>query len=235
MAGSIKSALRTVLPRPVMEQVEELWHFGLPLPLRVVRSHSLVSNLSLFFLQELVRRIGESGVSGDIVECGVYRGGSAGVLGWEMMRLSGQRRLWLYDAFQGMPASTDDDDDYCRSIAGQFIGSETQTRRLLSRLKVPEERFQIISGWFKDTLPVSRVSSIALLHIDCDFYEPVRLVLEKFYERVEPLGYVVLNDYGSFAGCKKATNEFLAKLGDVARLEQIDRDAYYFQKPRGDA
>jgi O-methyltransferase len=67
--------------------------------------------------------------------------------------------------------------------------------------------------------------------VDCDFYKPVKLVLETFYDRVEPLGYIILNDYGSFEGCRKATDEFLNKISSNVHLEQIDRDAYYFQKP----
>ena len=232
MAKTLKNLVRTILPRKIREQVEEVRHLGLPLPLRVVRSHTLVSIFSMLYLQELMRRIGESGTEGDIVECGVYRGGSAAVLGWEMMRLPGRRHLWLYDAFQGMPAASDHDDDYSKSIVGQFVGSEANARRLLHRLKVPETRFHIVAGWFNDTLPVTKVSSIALLHIDCDFYEPVNLVLNTLYKRVAPQGYVVLNDYGSFTACKKATDEFLKGLDSSIKLQQIDRDAYFFQKPQ---
>jgi O-methyltransferase len=148
-----------------------------------------------------------------------------------MMQSSVERRLWLYDAFMGMPAASVHDDDYSRSIQGQFVGSEAETRRILYRLGVPEGRYRIVRGWLEDTLPQSPSFPVALLHMDCEFYEPVKQVLEAFYDRVSPQGFVVLNDYGSFEGCQKAMNEFLSKLDAGIHLESIDHDAYYFQKP----
>jgi O-methyltransferase len=211
---------------------ERVRYMGLPEPIRTVRRHSLLSYVNLFFLQELARRLETTGIPGDFVECGVYRGGSAGVLAYWAVRSRFDRKIWLYDAFAGMPpACPEKDDDHSRSIEGQFVGSETQTRRILQRLGIPNSRYFIGTGWFDRTLPSSPVKSVSLLHVDCDFYEPVKLVLETFYERVMPGGYVVLNDYGSFEGCRNATNEFLAKIGYAGKPIQVDMDAYYFQTP----
>jgi O-methyltransferase len=230
---NVKTLLRRALPSFLRERAEEVRHFGLPLPFRKVRSYSLLSLLNLFFLQELMRRIDREGIPGDVVECGVYRGGSAGVLGYELIRSRFERRLWLFDAFQGMPPASEQDDDYSRSIEGQFVGSESQTRRLLQRFVVPETRYQIVRGWFEDTLPMTETGPVALLHVDCDFYDPVKRVLETFYERLTPGGHVVLNDYGSFAGCRKATDDFLQDLGSSVQLIPIDHEAFWFQKTQG--
>ena len=54
---------------------------------------------------------------------------------------------------------------------------------------------------------------MSLLHVDCDFYNPVKLTLETFYPHMEPNGFVILNDYGGFAGCRAATDEFLGSRG----------------------
>jgi len=234
MLTSVKSIARYIhsrLPQPFKEAVENVRYSGLPLPIRTVRAYSMLSYINLFFLQELARRSDALGLLGDFVECGVYRGGSAGVLGYQAMRSHANRMLWLYDAFAGMPAATKMDDDHSRAIVGKFVGSEAQTHRILRRLDVPESRYKIVRGWFEDTLPKADFHRISLLHVDCDFYEPVKLVLETFYPRIEPNGFVVLNDYGSFAGCRAATDEFLArKTLQISPLTQIDQDAYYFQK-----
>jgi O-methyltransferase len=229
----IKNILQSTLPQPLLEQFYEFKYFGLPMPFRTVRPHTLLSNVNLFFLQELARRVENNGLPGDFVECGVYRGGSAGVLAYEVMRSKHQRRLWLYDSFAGMPAASDLDDVYSKSIEGQFVGSEAQTRRIMERLKIPNEQFEIVVGLIEDTLPQTPKFPIALLHIDCDFYNPVKMVLETFYDRVSPGGYVVLNDYGSFQGCREATDEFIRVRGldRAINLIQIDRDAYFFQTP----
>lgn len=231
LARSVKTLLRRTLPLPVWKYAGYIRWFGLPEPLRTVLPHAMLSTLNLCFLQELARRVDRQGVRGDFVECGVYQGGSAGVLGYQAIRSTFQRRLWLYDSFAGMPVASENDDDYSQSIQGMYIGSEAQTRRILHRLRVPKDRFKIVVGWFEDTLPKSETDPIALLHVDCDLYNPVKLTLATFYSRIEPLGYVVLNDYGSFKGCRTATDEFLGKLDVSVILQQIDRDAYYFQKP----
>ncbi len=224
--------LSKILPPPLLELAYDLRYFGLPEPFRTVRPHSLLSYINLFFLQELAQRLEREEVPGDFVECGVYRGGSAGVLGYQARRSKFQRKLWLYDSFAGMPETTEKDDDLSRAIEGSYIGSEKQTRRILHRLNVPEEQYTIVVGLFEDTFSQAEISKIALLHIDCDFYDPVKLSLETFYESVQPGGYVVLNDYGFFQGSRLATDEFISNLNPKVHLIQIDQDAYYFQKPK---
>ena len=223
----LKNLARRTLPRPLVELAEGIRYAGLHKPFSVVRSYSLLSNLNLFFLQELARRVDREGIEGDFVECGVYRGGSAGVLG-HVLRSKLPRRLWLFDAFAGMPVATGEDDDYSHSIKGKFR-SEADTRRILERIGMPRNSYEVVRGWFNDTLARCECSRIALLHVDCDFYDPVKLVLETLYPAVEPGGYVILNDYGSFQGCCKATDDFLPSAGSP-QLIQIDQDAYYFRK-----
>ncbi len=229
---STTAFVRRILPQPLLELAYVLRYFGLPEPFRTVRPHSLLSHINLFFLQELSQRLERENVPGDFVECGVYRGGSAGVLGYEVMRSKFQRKLWLYDSFAGMPEAMEKDDDYSKSLRGSYVGSEKQARRIMRRLNVPEKQYAIVVGLFEDTFPDTEEHKIALLHIDCDFYNPVKLSLETFYEWLEPGGYVVLNDYGSFQGCRIATDEFLTGLTSQVHLLQIDKDAYYFQKPK---
>lgn len=224
--------LRTLLPQPLLELGYTIRYFGLPKPIKIVRPDTQLSNLNLLFLQELSRRLERDNIAGDFVECGVYRGGSAGVLGYEAVRSKYQRKVWLYDSFKGMPPTTEKDDDYSRSIEGANVGSVKQVRRIMQRLNVSDQQYTIVIGLLEETLPNAEKPKIALLHIDCDFYNPVKLSLEKFYDAVEPGGYVVLNDYGSFQGCRIATDEFLSHLNPSLLLLEIDRDAYYFQKPK---
>jgi len=229
---STKVVLQKILPQPLLELAYTFRYFGFPEPFRTVRPYSLLSNLNLFFLQELAQRLDREEIAGNFVECGVYRGGSAGILGYEAIRSKFQRKLWLYDSFAGMPEAMEKDDDYSKTLKGTCLGSENQTRRILRRLNVPETQYTIIAGLFEDTLPQAEKTKIALLHIDCDFYNPVKLSLEIFYESVESGGYVVLNDYGHFQGSRLATDEFIRNLNLELHLVQIDKDAYYFQKPK---
>lgn len=203
----------------------------LPPHLRLARQYSLLSSFHLLYMEELCRRVGEERVPGDLVECGVYRGGSAGILGLAVMR-SPDRHLWLFDAFAGMPEPSERDDAGAHEIASQFVGSEADTRRVLERLGIPRERYSLVVGWLEDVLPkLEKPEAIAMLHIDTDFHDPVKLALEQFYPHVSPGGYVVLNDYGAFEGCRIATDEFLAEHEPDVDLIAMDAIAAYFRKP----
>lgn len=200
-------------------------------PLSIVIPHSLVDPMNLAFLQRVAQRLNAERVPGAFVECGVYRGGSAGVLAFEAMRTP-DRELWLFDAFAGMPPASDKDDDRARAIEGEFVGSEQQTRRILERVGMDPARTHLRAGWFEDTFPAADVAPVALLHVDCDFYDPVKLTLETFYPRLSPGAYVVINDYGSYEGCRVATDEFLAAIEEDVVPAALDLHVVFFQKPR---
>jgi O-methyltransferase len=201
-------------------------------PWRSAFTESLVSPLNLYFLHELIERLGRLDIEGDIVECGVYRGGSAAVLGWSMMRLDGDsRKLWLFDSFAGMPVASDRDGAYSRTLEGAYVGSEERTRQLLQRVGLPPHRYRILKGLFADTFPQVETPRTALLHIDCDFFDPVRLTLEKFMPSVTPGGFLVLNDYGIYKGARDAADGYLRDHGVEVEPVAIDPTAAFFQMP----
>lgn len=201
-------------------------------PWRSAYDNSLVTPLNLRMLHELMARLGRLGIEGDIVECGVYRGGSAAVLGWSMNELGdGGRKLWLFDSFAGMPPASDRDGQFSQTLEGDYVGSEERTRELLERVGVTEDLYTIVRGRFENTFPEVATPRTALLHVDCDFYEPVKLTLEKFVPSMTPGGFVVLNDYGIYKGAKAATDEFLAAAGLQVEPVAIDPTAAFFQVP----
>ncbi len=232
IGAAVTDRVRNRLPDGLREQWDDMRLRGLPEPLRTVWPHTLLTPLNMLFLMELAERVGREGVPGDFVECGVYKGGSAGLLGHSMMRLPGpSRRLWLFDSFEGLPKATHWDGPLHAQLEGDYEGSEWQTRRILGRLGVPGERYEIFSGLFEATFARIDAPQVALLHLDCDFYEPVKLSLKRFYPRVSPGGYIVLNDYGTFPGCRAATDEFFADEGVEVTPTFIDRAAIFLQKP----
>lgn len=230
----ISRGLKTAARRRVPQTWIERWHdhnlraFGQPLS--IVLPHALVDPLNLAFLQRVAQRLNLTQTPGAFVECGVYRGGSAGVLAHEAMKTA-ERTLWLFDAFAGMPAAGEHDDARSHAIEGQYVGSLAQTQRILQRIGMDPQRTQLQVGWFADTLPRAKIGEIALLHVDCDFYDPVSLVLAELYPHVVPGGYVVINDYGSYEGCRLATDEFLSALAEDVVPAAVDMHVVFFQKP----
>src|SRR5689334_20310479 len=74
------------------------------------RPFTMTSVQRMTSLVDATRYIVENDIPGDIVECGVWRGGSMMIVA-EMLKVLGDidRRLWLYDTFEGMtkPAEID--------------------------------------------------------------------------------------------------------------------------------
>jgi O-methyltransferase len=196
-----------------------------------VAPYTMVSRKRLEALYRLAKYIETRGIAGDIVECGTCNGGTAAVLGSAGLLDNTIRQLWLFDSFAGLPEPSPLDGSKAQSFTGKLVGSVERVKEILKQVEVPMERVQIVPGWFEDTFPVVEIPRIALLHIDADWYDSVRLALNQFYDCVQPGGYIVFDDYGFWEGCKKAVDEFLAGLDRMPELVFIDSRAVYLQKP----
>lgn len=199
-----------------------------------VRHFTLVSYPRLSRLHELVARLEREGTDGAIVECGVFEGGTAGLMGGAFHTSSG-RQFWLFDSWEGLPEPSGEDVSFrgSRPRKGLHKASMEKVRYLLfKKLGLPEDRFHLVKGWFQDTIPSvkPRIRKIALLHLDCDLYEPVKFCLEELFDLVAPNGFVVIDDYGHWHGCRKAVHEFLDARGLDVTIHATDYTGVYFQK-----
>jgi O-methyltransferase len=90
-----------------------------------------------------------------------------------------------------------------------------------------------VKGWFEHTVPsFEPPSPIALLRLDGDLYESTKVCLESLYEHVAANGLIVIDDYGTWEGCARAVNEFLARTSEhhVPRLRQYANRVFYIVK-----
>ncbi len=197
-------------------------------------------------LYENVAYLERIGIEGCLVECGVWKGGAAGMMALANLRNSPDRRvLHLFDSFQGMPDARVEVDgaDAVRWVQGTGMGALVSTginvaspddvrSLLVDTLHYPTQYVQIHPGWFQQTLPefAKSVGPIALLRLDGDFYDSTRVALETLYPSVSAGGLIVVDDYGHFEGCKRAVDEFLADEAPTAYLHYIDYTGRYFFK-----
>lgn len=145
------------------------------------------------------------------------------------------RQIWLFDSFQGLPppSSKDGAAEQKHYFEGLNKGAIANVGRAFQKLGLTLENTHITPGWFNETLHKAPIEQIAVLHIDADWYESVKVVLDIFYDRVMPGGFVALDDYGYWEGCKRALDDFCAERGLAAmELVRTDRVGAYFQKPR---
>lgn len=195
---------------------------------RQVGTHTLVSRRKLNTLCTLMRRLEDERVEGAIVECGVFRGGAAALMAHEA---GGRRDLLLFDSFEGLPPPGDKDGGMAagRYHAGWCASTEADVRAICARMGVLSDRVRLIKGWFDQTFPVTAVPPIAMLHVDADWYDSVRLCLETHFDRVVPGGFLVLDDYGRWEGCTRAADEFLAARG-LGPLTPTGQVGHYLRK-----
>ncbi len=200
--------------------------------LDVGAANSLCDQPRLAGLQRLADRVARSGVGGDMVECGVYRGGSAVVIAERLLRGLPARQVWLMDVFDGMPEPGPHDPPQAWADVGKFMSSEAIVRQTFAAARVAPGNLHVVVGTFENTLVLVPSIPVAFLHLDCDWYESVRLCLHRFYDAVVPGGAVVFDDYGFWSGCRKAVDEFMAERRISVQLVPIDSTSHYFLKPR---
>jgi O-methyltransferase len=166
------------------------------------------------------------GLPGDLVDCGVWNGGSSVLLS----RGAPSRRLWAFDSFEGLPEPTAEDGGDSAGYAGECNGAEAKVHEAFAIFANPG-RLTTVKGWFEDTFPAraAEVGQIAVLHADGDWYDSVLLTLRTFYKKVVPGGYVIVDDYDFWKGAAKATDEFRREAGITDRLVHIDGNAVYWQ------
>jgi hypothetical protein len=204
--------------------------------LRVKPWYTMVSVPRLVNLYERAQDANTQQLPGDIVECGTWHGGSAAMMGVACLDSNTRRDVWLFDSFQGLPKPGENDGamEHDFYFDGWCKGDTDKVREIFHRLSIPPHTLHIVPGWFESTLPAvkANIPQIAVMHVDADWYDSVKLVLDTLYDQVVPGGFVVIDDYWLWQGCKKAVDEFLARR-DLANIpiHNVGSAAIYFQRP----
>jgi len=190
---------------------------------RTVRPYTMSGDARLRGLYDAACDVAKRGVAGDLVECGTARGGSAALLGLAMKECGLDRILWVFDTFEGLPPPTAADPDYDIAVryTGTARGELADVTSLFERLGILRNA-RFVKGRFEETLPRCDVGAIAVLHIDGDWYESVKVCLENLYDRVSPGGIIQIDDYGHWEGARKAVDEFLAARRIFNPLRYVD-------------
>jgi predicted O-methyltransferase YrrM len=190
---------------------------------RAIRAYSMAGPARLRALYRAVEDVVTRDVAGDVVECGTARGGSAALLAMALARLDPARTLWAFDTFEGIPPATEADPDFevARLYTGEFRGELEEVRGLFQRLSITSP-VRFVKGLFQETVPTSEVGAIAVLHLDGDWYESVKICLDHLYDRVSRGGIVQIDDYGHWEGARKAVDEFLSTRQIEVTLQWID-------------
>ena len=213
-----------------------LWHSVSPSEFsslyRQVRAYTMCSTARLRGLYRGARYVVQSNIPGGFVECGCSRGGSAALLGLTLQRMETHRPIWLFDTFEGLPAPTSQDPDFeiAELYTGTCAGTLEGVRGLFTELHLMQEA-HFVKGLFQETLTATPLPQIALLHLDGDWYESVKVCLENLYDKVAPGGVIQFDDYGYWKGARKAVDEFLEYRKIEVPLQRLDYSGRVLIKP----
>jgi len=204
---------------------------------------SLVGTGGLEQTHDLALDVVRRGVPGAFVECGVAQGGCAALIAQVAAAENAGRECWFCDSFEGLPDPPEEDyagddgrtGDHTRPLPrGSCLGTLEQVSGLLfDRFGLSRDRIHLVQGWFQDTLSGCRddIGPIALLRVDGDWYDSTMCVLDNLYDQVSPGGHVIIDDYGTCHGAKRATDEFRAARGIDTPLVADGRGGMAFAKP----
>ena len=166
-------------------------------------SHNSGDLSRLYLLLLNIARVLKDAIPGDFAEIGVYRGNTARILA--QAARAGGRRLFLFDTFSGFNSADQADTD-CPSRAfadtslekvNDFVGTDC---------------VEYVVGRFPNSLTTVKISNhFAIVHLDCDLYQPTADGLTYFYPRLSSGGLLILHDYssGHWSGCARAIDAFL--------------------------
>ena len=225
--------------------------------LAIVRDFTMLSRRRLLSLYECVVSCERNNLEGAYVECGVWKGGAVGLMALANLRYGNNKRhLHLFDTFEGVPEPDEKVDgeraiEEARKFGVQTLGRLTcnpqfyeNMDREVGTLEINKTLLeQVISyhtdfihyhkGFFQDTVPdiAHHVGTIAILRLDGDWYSSTKVCLDHLYDKVAKGGFVIIDDYGAYDGCKKAVDEFLSERAIRVRLRKVGSELRYLVKP----
>jgi len=185
---------------------------------------------------------------GELVECGTWMGGSSFAMLLAQRYRFGRivKPVWMFDSFRGLPpvderdgplARTYQDNAYAPGNFDNCTAPVEKVREAAAAFGFSDTEAQIVPGWFHETLPIHRSAlegrGIAVLRVDCDWYEPVHYVMTTLAPFVAQEGAVILDDYFAWDGCARAAHAFLHENGLSWRIRSMDNfnGAWMIKRP----
>jgi len=212
--------------------------------------HTLIEKPRFKSIDLIKKEIYDNDIQGDIIECGVWKGGMAIYLAYQFP----DRIIWASDSYKGFQPL---------NIATYEYKNERHTENFdakynhpfsisvsLDDVKANFKEFDVVGnnikfleGWVKDTLDpkITEVKEIAVLRIDVDAYSATLEVLDFLYDKVAVGGYIIFDD-SALVECRDAIREFKRKRNITFELtspsgkvgNDLSENGGYFKKLKND-
>ena len=203
--------------------------------IRDVQPFTMTSVERVYALRKGVEYILTQEIPGDIVECGVWKGGSMMAVARTLIENGAVRRLHLFDTFEGMPEPGEIDKDFRgEPAAAQLQRQNKNTSQVWAYSPIDEVQRNLLSTGFdksqivftkgkvEDTIPAHAPEQIALLRLDTDWYESTYHELVHLYPRLSVGGVLIIDDYGHWKGARRAVDQYFEEAHPSMLLNRID-------------
>ena len=170
-------------------------------------------------------------LAGDVVEFGCFVGTTSVFMAKQLEAWSGEKELWLYDSFEGLPEKSRQDEN---SLGVDFKKGEllaTKKQLVVNLRKSGVKKLpKITKGWFSELKPEQVPAKISFAFLDGDYYRSILDPLELIWQKLESGAIVVADDYGNQAlpGASQAVDEWCKKYNISKKVEA---NLAIFQKP----
>jgi hypothetical protein len=197
-------------------------------------AHTMVSRQRLDNLQNAVETVVRESIPGDLIETGVWRGGSC-ILMRGVLKAFGEtgRRVFVADSFAGLPPPDDQKypaDKGDRHHVHEFLAvSKEEVEENFRKYGLLDDKVVFLKGWFKDTLPTAPIGPLALMRLDGDMYESTMDALTALYAKLSHGGFCIIDDYG-LPGCRAAVEDFRRTKEITEPMLKIDEIGCYWRK-----
>ena len=206
--------------------------------IKKVKPFTLTSNERIYALLQATKYVIHNDIPGDIIECGVWRGGSMMAVALTLLKeKKSEKDLYLFDTYEGMSKPTDLDVSFeGKKADNQFeenkrnedsadwcLASLDEVKQNVIKTGYNTEKLHFIKGKVENTLPEHAPKQIALLRLDTDWYESTKHELIHLFPRLVSGGVLILDDYGYWAGAKKAVDEYFSQTKTQILLNRIDQ------------
>ena len=170
-----------------------------------------VSDAEVGVVLKWLANVLETGVTGDVVEMGCYRGETSVELGAALV--DSGKDLWVYDSFEGLPGGGE-------LPAGELKASEAEVLRRFKKQGLPEP--YVVKGWFSELLERDIPGEICFAFLDGDFYESIRDSLGLVGNRMSAGGVIVVHDFSNrkLPGVRRAVGEFVKARNLAVKMDE---------------
>lgn len=199
------------------------------------KEYTMTSEERMYALYLAVKYIIDAKIPGDFVECGVWKGGSSMIIAYTLLKLGiSNRKIYLYDTFEGMPEPGKEDALVSKEDnVGRIWSKETkkqkwlyspmeEVKKNLLSTGYPEENLIFVKGKVEDTIPKIISLKISLLRLDTDWYSSTYHEMKYLFPRLSKNGILLLDDYNYWKGSKEAVDKYLGETKTVILLNRID-------------